>query len=563
MKFGMIQMHWEGLLDHEWAFSCTATGNITDDVVREVQEFVQKINRSFGVEALRLDASKKCNALMTKEAREESELKVFVPDETLLTRRMMEALLNKRKDIITPLIHVREIHFVHRLYMQLSDGKGGYEYYGVAGTEEQHKVDFIRVDPLFQGNFLNDIISASIDFPFFLSETAQQDVQQMADSLNAKIGFKAFECTLASFWEEDWLHAHEQNLRELSEQLSSASLSKEERAALEAEKQQEEQKEFVADDLMLFAAVDCNRIYTAAQLKLVCNTMQKIYDRIRQELDEEQITFESQRILLDDRHTWVKITLEHGEIIWRDEYCPYEGILAHAVEQICLADYENAVELDQTFINVPTYIWKQNPYVDMLFVCRIRALKFIDLMRNYFDQTIDFSLDSLAKVSLFLNAVRNALTPDRKNLRKDASPRVEQMFKQLLKYEDDDGTLKLRDYDDVLYQDIVQPLSAWLGEIFRIHCANFEWHVEMEKQDEDRAVTVEPVLYNTKSNKKLFPIAFAEKFFYSSDYELNIDDYYYSGVKQLKFEPAVTHEYRFKHLPEDNLPDNILPFQPK
>lgn len=198
----------------------------------------------------------------------------------------------------------------------------------------------------------------------------------------------------------------------------------------------------------------------------------------------------------------------------------------------------------------------------MLLVCRIRAMKFIDLMRDYFDQTIDFSIASLPKAALFLNAVRDSLTPDCVNLRKDVSPRIARMFKDLLKIEDDDGALKIRDFENGLWQNIMQPLSAWLGEIFRIHCANLEWRAQEETR-EDGAVVAEPVLYCADNGFTMFPIAFAEKFFYRPDYELNIDDYYYNGVKQFKLAPAVTHEYRFKPLPEDDLPDNILPFQTK
>lgn len=558
--FGMIQMYWEGLLEHEWAFSCTATGDITDDVVQRMQKIVQKINRNFGVEALRLDASKKCNALMTQEAKEKSQLKVFVPDETLLTRKMMEALFNKSNEMLDALMHVREAHFIHRLYMQLSDGKGGYEYYGVANAEERGKVNFIRIDPCFDGEFLDDCILTSIDFPLRLSEAAQQDIQKIADSFNTKIGFKAFDCISASFWEDDWLRSHELKLSQLTVQLSSTSLSEEERAALEVERQQEEHEEFDPADLILFAAVNCKRIYTFAQLKLVCKTMQEIYDRIRQELDEEEIVFKSQRIQLEDRHTWVKITLEDGEIVWRDEYCPYEGLLAQAIEHFCYADYENHVELDEKMTEIPKYIWKQDENAYAPVVCRIRALRFIDLVRDYFDQEIDFSIESLSTVALFLNAVRDSLTPDRENLRPDASTRMERMFKELLKREDEDGALKLRNYANVLYQNIMKPLSAYLGEIYRIHCANFVWKPKIEKQEDGTSV-LEYILCETKRKLQFFQIAFAEKFFYEKGYELNIDDYYYESVKQFKFEPAVTHEYRFKHLPENNQPDNILPFR--
>lgn len=162
LEFGLIHTRYEGLFDHEWAFSCMATGNVTDDVVQNIQKLVQKINRKFGVEALRLDASKKCNALMTQEAREKSQMKVFVPDETLLTRKMMEALLNKRDDMQMALMDVREVHYIHRLYMQFSDGKGGYEYYGVEGKDGRKEVNFIRLIPSLEGNFLKDIITLSM-----------------------------------------------------------------------------------------------------------------------------------------------------------------------------------------------------------------------------------------------------------------------------------------------------------------------------------------------------------------------------------------------------------------
>lgn len=562
MKFGMIQMQWEGLYAHEWAFSCTAMGNITDDVVQRMQKFVQKINRNFGVEALRLDASQKCNALMTQEAREKSQLKVFVPDETLLTRKMMEALFKKHNEMMDVLIHVKEAHFIHRLYMQLSDGKGGYEYYGVEGGGDPIQANFIRLDPCFEEAFLDDILTMSLDFPSTLSDAAQQDILQMANKLNAQLRFKAIECVLTQYWKEDWESSHVGKLKAMNDRLKDASLSAQERAELEAEKQEEERQEFDPSDNTLFASVDCNRIFSFAQLKLICTTMQKIYDRLRQELDEKEIAFESQRVLLDDRHTWVKITLEDGEIVWRDEYCPYEGLLAHAIEQFCYADYENHVELDEKVKQIPQYIWKQDENAYAAVVCRTRALEFIDLVRDYFDQNIDFSIESLSTVALFLNAVRDSLTSDRENLRPDVSPRMERMFKELLKRENDDGTLKLRDYANVLYQNVIKPLSAYLGEIFRIHCADFVWQPTIEKR-EDGTPVLEYTLFETKAKRKLFPIGFAEKFFCEKGYQLNIDDYYYGGVKQFKFKTAVTHEYRFKHLPEENLPDNILPFQTK
>ena len=80
---------------------------------------------------------------------------------------------------------------------------------------------------------------------------------------------------------------------------------------------------------------------------------------------------------------------------------------------------------------------------------------------------------------------------------------------------------------------------------------------------EDGSKTMETVLEETEQQITYYPSAHAEKFFYRRQRELGIEEYYYSLIEQMYFKPAVKHEYRFKHLPEDNLPNNILPFRMK
>lgn len=408
-----------------------------------------------------------------------------------------------------------------------------------------------------------DVRLLSLICPTSLSEDKQKEICGMIDSLNDEIGFEAMGYLLAEHIESSWMAEHEQSIAFSEFLLKAGDMADEEREEIKAQLEALKSETFDLSGYTLTFVLLTDETYTYDQLKSACKVLQKVYDCIRTEFDGDAVVVEAgQRIALDDGHTWVKITIEDGEVIWRDEYCPYEGEYARMLQQVCYDDYDHAYELDQTMMHLPSSIWQDTPETRMPTIGRIRALRLIDLMRDYFDREIDISTDSLEAVALFMNAVRNSLTADCMHLRKDASPRIVRMFKDLIKREDDDGLFEMLNIDNVLYQEIINPLSGWLGELVRTNCANLVWKVQIE-DGENGEKTMELVLEETKQKLTYFPSAHAEKFFYRRQRELGIEEYYYSLIEQMHFQPAVKHEYRFKHLPEDNLPNNILPFRKK
>lgn len=412
-------------------------------------------------------------------------------------------------------------------------------------------------------NAESDVRLLSVNCPTSLSEDMQSKICGMIDALNAEVGFEAMGYLLASHIESSWAAERERSLAFGEMLLAAGQISDEEREEIEAQLESIKSETFDLSEHVFTFVLLTDETYTFDQLQSTCKVLQKVYDCIRTEYTEDAIKCESgQRIALDDGHTWIKITIEDGEVIWRDEYCPYEGEYARMLQQVCYDDYDHDYELDQKMIQLPSSIWGNDAERRIPAIGRTRALRFIDIMRDYFDREIDISTDSLEAVALFMNAVRNSLTADCEHLRKDASPRIVRMFKDMIKREDEDGTFEMQNIDNVLYREIIDPLSGWLGELVRINCANFVWKLEM-KDAEDGTRILKLVLEETEQKLTYYPAAHAEKFFYRRQNELGIEDYYYSLIEQMNFKPAVKHEYRFKHLPEDNLPNNILPFRVK
>lgn len=408
-----------------------------------------------------------------------------------------------------------------------------------------------------------DVRLLSLDCPTTLSEDKQKEICGMIDALNEETGFEAMGYLLASHIESHWEAEHERSISFGEMLLDAGHISDDKRKEIETRLEALKSETFDLSGHMFTFVLMTDETYTFDQLKSACKVLQKVYDCILTEFDEDAVAVEAgQRIALDDGHTWVKITIEDGEVIWRDEYCPYEGEYARVLQQVCYDDYDLAYELDQTMMHLPSSIWQDDPETLLPIIARIRALKFIDIMRDYFDREIDISTDSLEAVALFMIAVRNSLTADCMHLRKDASPRIVRMFKDLIKRENEDGAFEMLNFDNVLYQEIICPLSGWLGELVRTNCANLVWKLALE-DDEDGGKTKEYVLEETEQKLTYYPSAHAEKFFYRRQGELGIEEYYHSLIEQMHLKPAVKHEYRFKHLPEDKLSNNILPFRTK
>lgn len=403
----------------------------------------------------------------------------------------------------------------------------------------------------------------SIECPTTISEANKQEISGMIDSINDDFGFEAMGYLFSENAEAVWQEEQDQSIAFGEFLLKAQDLSEEERTEIQAKLEELKAEIFDISKCTAAFVLMTDKTYRFDQLYRACKVLQKIHDRICQEFGEDKMIVTSgQRIALEDGHTWVKVTIEDGEVIWRDEYCPYEGEYARMLQQVCYDDYTCASELDQAMMQQPSSIWQDDPERYMPTISRTRALSFIDLMREFFDKEIDISTNFLEAVSLCMNAVRNSLTADCMHLRKDASPRVVRMFKTLIKQEDDDGVFEMMNIDNVLYQSFIRPLSGWLGELVRTNCANLVWKTQVE-DNEDGSKTMDIVLEETEQKLTYYPSAQAEKFFYRRQNELGIEEYYYSLINEMHFKPAVKHEYRFKHLPEDNLPDNILPFRKK
>lgn len=429
--------------------------------------------------------------------------------------------------------------------------------------DEEIPVETEDVPEFVFDNAESDVRLLSINCPTSLSEDVQNKICGMIDALNAEVGFEAMGYLLASDIESGWAAEREQSLAFGEMILAAGQIPDEKRENIRARLESIKSETFDLSEHVLTFVLMTDKTYTFDQLKSTCKVLQKAYDCIRTEYTEDEIGCESgQRIALDDGHTWVKITIEDGEVIWRDEYCPYEGEYARMLQQVCYDDYDHDYELDQKMMQIPSSVWGDDVERRVPAIGRTRALSFIDIMRDYFDREIDISTDSLEAVALFMNAVRNSLTADCEHLRKDASPRIVRMFKDMIKREDEDGTFEMQNIDNVLYREIINPLSGWLGELVRTNCADFVWKLEMEDA-EDGTRTLELALEETEQKLTYYPSAHAENFFYRRQNELGIEDYYYSLIEQMNLKPAVKHEYRFKHLPEDNLPNNILPFRAK
>lgn len=396
--------------------------------------------------------------------------------------------------------------------------------------------------------------------PSTLSAKTQEYIRSLFASLNEELGFPALECFLADQQEDDWNAGHKASISFLEMTLASSPMSDEERAETEAQLAALKSETFDPSACDFYFELNTAPTYSEDNLYKTCRVFQKALSALCEECGSENIQFApGQRIALGDGHTWVSLTLEGPEVIWRDEPCPYEGEYARLLQKTVYDEYDSAADLNDKLMNVPQSIFRNDPALYAPALERIRALRFSGIMSVFFDKNIDISIDSLDSVAMFLKAVRDSLTPDRMRLMKDASPRIVYLFKTLLKREDDDGALEFQNLGDVLYQDIIMPLSSWLGELIRDTCANLIWTTETTV-DGNGQKTAESVLKQTYQNSTLYPISYGERFFYEQD-ALDIKTHYYELIEQGGLLPADKHEHRFLHLPEDNLPDNIIPFR--
>lgn len=159
---------------------------------------------------------------------------------------------------------------------------------------------------------------------------------------------------------------------------------------------------------------------------------------------------------------------------------------------------------------------------------------------------------------MFMEAVRNSLTLDCRQLKQNASPRIAHMFKALLRREDDDGAFEMINVEQVLNHGIIVWIGCWLGELLRTNYTNLVWKAKSEEDGKGGGYVL-PALEDTRRGLTLYPCDPAEKFFERCLDGVSIDLYYYGLVEQMHLQPAVKHEYRFGA----QAPDNILPFPTK
>jgi len=400
----------------------------------------------------------------------------------------------------------------------------------------------------------------TVSCPSTLSAETQEHIRSLFASLNEELSFTALECFLTDQQETDWNAGHKASISFLEMVLTSSPMSDEERAETESQLAALKSETFDPAACDFYFDLKTDPVYSEDNLYKTCKIFQKALSAICEECGPEQIHFApGQRIALADGHTWVSLTLEGPEVIWRDEPCPYEGEYARLLQKTVYDEYDSYADLNDKMMEIPESIFENNTDLYVPPLARIRALNFAGIMSVFFEKNIDISIDSLDSVAMFLKAVCDSLTPDRMRLTKDASPRIIQLFKTLLKREDDDGALEFQNLGDVLYRDIITPLSAWLGELIRDTCANLIWTTK-SKVDGSGQKTAEVVLKQTYQDSILHLTAYGERFFYGQD-ALDIKTYYYKLIDQVGLLPANKHEYRFLHLPEDNLPDNIIPFR--
>lgn len=202
-----------------------------------------------------------------------------------------------------------------------------------------------------------------------------------------------------------------------------------------------------------------------------CRCLQEVLEQLN--IDEIENIIDPSPVVYDDDITWATVSIENDGVHIHEECCPVGGKYGKYLVR-CLYPQTNIDNFANLFYIMDSDMCDPGLDHPLSAMQRFSAVGMIHIMREFFNETIGFDMESLSKVSIMLDRVADAISDDKNGLRSDAPQNIRKMILYSGSFGNKKGVHSFSGFGDAM-EDLIRRASAWFGEFIRENHSNIQW----------------------------------------------------------------------------------------